>query len=266
MSRLSALAALTAYTFGRLLAPGRILITAGIFGFPVLVAFGFMLGGYRQPELTAGSVFVYFNLYIVLIAATLFNSLAVTSQELEDGSAPYLYVGVLPRWLILLNRFVILIFLMSVASAVSMSIVYVVLRPMGLSLDLSDLFTYIGISAAGAATYAALYMACGAWFRHSMAASITLTVIWEVIVFMAPTQLWPYTITCCLRSMVKTLVYEGRPPSWLLKVSDINKARGIEMLPPAQALTFLLILSGVLLMIGMWAISRRQLTDRPASE
>lgn len=266
MNRGAALGALTRYTLSRLLAPGRLLVTLGIFAFPVLWAIGASLFGKAPVNLLAGGLYVYFNLYIVLIAASLFNALAVTSQELEDGSALYLYSGILPRWIVLLDRFAVVAGLLTLISGLSITATYLFLKPNGLTLDAGQIVTLAGISGAGLALFTAAYMACGAWFKHSMAASIVLTVLWEVVVFGTPTQLWPYTVTCCMRSLVKAEVYGGAPPGWLLRVSDLNRARGIEMLAPREALIYLGILCASLLVLGAWAISRRQLTDKAASE
>jgi ABC-type transport system involved in multi-copper enzyme maturation permease subunit len=266
MNRIAALSALTRYTVGRLLQPGRLLITVGIFIFPLAVAMLHVMKGRREINLLAGTVLVYQNLYWVLMASTMYNALAVTSRELEDGSALYLYSGILPRWAIYLARyFTVVVFLTAVAS-LSVIGLWIFLQPMGLSLGVREVAMYCAVSALGIGTYSALYMACGAWFKHSMAAALVLTVLWEVVLFLAPTQLWPYTITSSLRGVIIAEIYDNKPPGWLFAFVREYKKLGIEILTTSEACLFLGILISGLLLVGAWAMSRRHLTDRPASE
>lgn len=266
MNRISALSALTRYTLGRLAQPGRLLITLGIFLFPLIVALLHVMKGRREVNLLFGTVLVYQNLYWVLMASTMYNALAVTSRELEDGSALYLYSGILPRWLVYLTRYVTVVSFLSVLASISIVAIWLFLKPMGLGLAPNEILLYCAIGALGIGVYSSLYMACGAWFKHSMAASLVLTVVWEVIFFVSPTQLWPYTITSSLRTLVISEVYLQKPPGWLFAFVREYKKLGIEILSTQEAVVYLSLLIGALLGIGAWAISRRHLTDRPASE
>jgi ABC-type transport system involved in multi-copper enzyme maturation permease subunit len=265
MSRISAIEALVRFTLRRLASPGRLLVTLSIFAFPVAVAAGYLQTS-RRVDLVVGGVVVYLNLYVVLIASSLFNSLAVTSLEMEDGSALLVYGGVVPRWAVLLTRYAIVVVYLSACSALSLAGIFALAGPYGLKLTWNDGLVFLGTSVAGLSTLTAAFLACGSWFRHSMAASLTLTVLWEVIVFGFPTQLWPYTVTNSLRGIVRSEVYGGDPPLWLMRVSDINERRGIFLLSTGEALAFLAIVTAAALLLAVWAISRRQLSDSASQD
>jgi hypothetical protein len=260
MNRATALWALVGYTASRLLSPGRLRATLSIFAFPVVAAAGFSFVT-PNADLLAGTIWVYLNLYVTLVAASLYNALGVTAQEFEDGTAVYVYSGVLPRYAVFLARYVVVTAMLSLFSAVSVLATYLALQSQGARLGLEDALAMAGIGASGVAAYTAVYMACGVCFRHGMAACLVFTMIWEVVVFATPTQLWPYTITTCMRSLVLSEVYDGSAPAWLLNVFTRHRKQGIVPLGPEETLLFLAVVCAVFLMIGARAISRRQILD-----
>jgi hypothetical protein len=199
----------------------------------------------------------------VIYLLSLIYGIALTIGEIEDGTAGYLYLGAVPKWLIVLIQTGVTWIALTAAIFVNVALTGLAagLAEGGLTHLWRDVFGCTLVGAAGLLVSLGFYVTCGLVFRNpvtALAASLAPTFFWEILVTQWPIKFASYTVTNNLRGMLLPLVFDGRRGPLYRYVVNFH-------LPDyGEASMFLSILAGFFLMTAMVAAMNRSIEGKEA--
>lgn len=230
---------------------------------PVVAGLAALFGRKVEPvNLFHGFIFE-FSLWFVIYLLSLIYGIALTMGEIEDGTAGYLYLSAVPKWLIVLIQ-------MGVTTVALTGALFVNLALTGLAASLGtgeiphlwrDVFACTLVGGAGILVALGYYVTCGLIFRSpttALAGALVPTFFWEILMTSWPIKFAGYTITNNLRGMLLPMVFDGRRGPLYRYVRNFH-------LPDYQeASMFLSILAGLFLVTAMIAAMNRSIEGKEA--
>lgn len=265
MSRLRAAWALTSLCSRSMFSGKRLLLTSFLLFLPPFVSIlvGMTAHAGIDPNwgLHAVALRLVISLYILLLA--LVHALALSSGELEEGTAVYLFLGILPRWAVLLVRYAVTWILLSAltggALALSAIAIHVVAQgSLGTLLLLAVRYTLV--AAVGLGCYLAFFLFCGYAFARPTAVGLVSTILWEMVVtFLLPMRFAAYTLTNNLYGLALALALGGEQGRWF------RHRRGAYEIPSYdEASIFVSLVLGFFLVAAMVAVMNRSVLGKEA--
>src|SRR5262245_3772582 len=126
------------------------------------------------PRFFDGLTFLL-SLRHVLVLTAMIYGIALTSSEIEDGTAGYVMLSACPRWLVALMHVLVTSVVLTALTAASIALTYSVssMSPVGaparggVIIAVDSLVAGIGLT-----VYLAWFVFCGYAFRHNVAVSI----------------------------------------------------------------------------------------------
>jgi hypothetical protein len=234
-----------------------------VLGPPLFVAIAVLFGKNVQPlPLFHGFVF-YFSLWFVVYLLALIYGIALSIGEIEDGTAGYLYLSAVPKWMIVLIQ-------MTVTTAALTAALFFNILLTGLAAGLKtgllpnlwrDVFSCTLVGGAGILVSLGYYVTCGLIFRTpigALAAALFSTFFWEILVTTWPIKFAAFTLTNNLRGMLLPMVFDGRRGLLYRYVVNFH-------LPDyGEASMYLSILAGLFLVTAMVAAMNRSIEGKEA--
>jgi hypothetical protein len=204
-----------------------------------------------------------FSLWFVIYLLSLIYGIALTMGEIEDGTAGYLYLSAVPKWLIVLIQ-------MGVTALALTAALFLNLALTGLAASLGhgpiphlwrDVFSCTLVGGAGILVSLGYYVTCGLVFRSpttALAGALIPTFFWEILVTSWPIKFAGYTLTNNLRGMLLPLVFDGR------RGPLYKYVRNFHLPDYGEASMFLSILAGTFLVTAMIAAMNRSIEGKEA--
>jgi len=204
-----------------------------------------------------------FSLWFVIYLLSLIYGIALTIGEIEDGTAGYLYLSAVPKWLIVLIQ-------MAVTGVALTGMLFVNLALTGLAASLGkggvphlwrDVFSCTLVGGSGILVSLGYYVTCGLVFRSpttALAGALIPTFFWEILVTSWPIRFAGFTLTNNLRGMLLPLVFEGR------RGPLYRYVRNFHLPDYGEASMFLSILAGTFLVTAMIAAMNRSIEGKEA--
>jgi len=219
---------------------------------PFFAGLAALLGKHVQPlQLFQGFVFE-FSLWFVVYLLALIYGIAMSIGEIEDGTAGYLYLSAVPKWLIVLVQ-------MSVTALALTAALFVNLLLTGLASLLAKGETLVG--GAGIVVSLGYYVTCGLVFRTptgALAAALIPTFFWEILMTSWPIKFAEFTLTNNMRGMLLPMIFNGtRTPLY-------KYVRNFHLPDYGEASMFLSILAGIFLVTSMVAAMNRSIEGKEA--
>jgi hypothetical protein len=188
-------------------------------------------------------------------------ALALTTSEIEDGTAPYVLLAALPRGTVALVQVLATAFGTGAMLTLSMGATYlvdVIVFPshyIGVALPFpAAVAACAGIATAAVLAYLAVFTFTGIAFRRGIAASIGIAIIWEAIVAQMPLRASWYTVTNNVRALLDQVICENYGGAIGYAMPTLE-----ERPTAAGAAIFLAVVTGIGLALAMLAASRRPL-------
>ena len=230
---------------------------------PFFAGLAALLGKHVQPlQLFQGFVFE-FSLWFVVYLLALIYGIALSVGEIEDGTAGYLYLSAVPKWLIVLIQ-------MSVTALALTAALFVNILLTGLAALLGkgeiphllrDVFSCTLVGGAGIAVSLGYYVTCGLVFRTptgALAAALIPTFFWEILMTTWPIKFAEFTLTNNLRGMLLPMMFEGR------RGPLYKYVRNFHLPDYGEASMFLSILLGLFMITAMIAAMNRSIEGKEA--
>ncbi|MEO6578173.1 MAG: ABC transporter permease [Candidatus Limnocylindria bacterium] len=172
--------ALVSLTFRALLNRRRTLLLGLLGALLLLVAVVFSLGSPSAEEATrfTGRLVANFGLAVLLPLVTVIVGTAAVGSELDDGTIVYLLAKPVPRWLIVLVKFVVAWLVSTLLVAVPILIGGVV----GAGGDATIGIGYAVAAAIGALEYTAVFLALSLVTSRALVVGLAYVVVWEGVV------------------------------------------------------------------------------------
>jgi len=144
-------------------------------------------------------------IHFLVIFVTLFYGTALVSEEVEGKTLTYLFVRPIPKPIIMLGKYLALVWISSLLVLPTVFASYVILY-LGPDLrpfldDMSTLAKDLGIVFLGLLAYGAMFSLIGAWLKHSILAGLVYAFGWEGIISYLPGFTRKLTITHYLQSI-----------------------------------------------------------------
>ena len=206
--------------------------------------------------------FDYSLRFMIYLLALIFG-IAISSGEIEEGTAGYLYLGALPRWAVTLVQ-------TGVASAALSALSFISLLTMALMASLTshgplEAPWRIGaaaglIAAIGIHVTMAFTVFCGLAFRRPLVVSLIAVFFWEIVVTYLPVRMAASTVTNNLRALMLPLVLEGE------RGRLFRYVRNYDFPTYGDAAMFLSVLTGIFLVAAMVASMNRSIEGKEARE
>jgi hypothetical protein len=230
---------------------------------PAFAGVAALVGKNVEPtNLFHGFIFE-FSLWFVIYLLSLIYGIALTMGEIEDGTAGYLYLSAVPKWLIVLIQ-------MGVTTVALTVLLFVNVALTGLAASLGkgsipflwrDIFSCTLVGGAGILVSLGYYVTCGLVFRSpttALAGALVPTFFWEILVTNWPIKFAGYTLTNNLRGMLLPLVFEGR------RGPLYRYVRNFHLPDYGEASMFLSVLAGTFLVTAMIAAMNRSIEGKEA--
>ncbi len=199
------------------------------------------------------------SLYLTLVLTAMIYGVALTSSEIEDGTAGYVLLGACPRWMVALAHVLVTSPLLAALTTASIAATYGIasISPVGVpergpSVIATDAF----VASVALTVYLAFFVFCGYAFKHNMAVSIGTVLVWEFIMPALPTKFMNYTVVMNTRILWLHLTQQGERGRWFRGVV------GFDVPTYAEASMFLSVAAALFLTLGMVAAMNRSLAGR----
>jgi ABC-type transport system involved in multi-copper enzyme maturation permease subunit len=230
---------------------------------PLLALLAALLGKKAQAEPIFQQVVFNYSLGFMIYLLSLVYGIALSSGEIEDGTVGYLYLGRLPRWLIVLVQ-------AGVATLALTAGVFLSVLLTGLAAGLAegdlprlwrDAAACTLVGGTGVLVALPFYMVCGLCFRTPLGAltgSLAPTLFWELMVTGWPIKFAAWTVTNNLRGLLLELLFDGRPGPLFKYV------RNFQLPGYGEASMYLSVLAGLFLVAAMVAAMNRSIEGKEA--
>lgn len=251
-------------TLRRIFSVKRRWFIAGLMLLPPLLAMGISVSRTAPlPEDVFFWISFQFTLFLLLILMTLVVGIALTSGEIEDGTIGYLFLGTLPRWLVLLIDLAVATLTVTILLTVVLILTLMaagVGGGMPQALQHPELLArYALIAGTGVLTYLSFFFFCGYAFRRPIAVSVVITFLWEILFTFMPAKIAAYTVTNNLRALILHLILGGEPHK------AYRYARNFDFPDYSQAAMFLSVLIAFFTIASLVAVMNRSLVGREAA-
>lgn len=230
-SRMSASLACTRLAYRRLFSGKKQVLAAAVLLLPVVIlivgAIATRITGSPPPdELFFHGILNRYYLSLALILVSIPFALSLTSSDIEDGTASYLFITLLPRWQIALTNVAVAVVVLSSEVILSILTSRLVWRmgtgELPLAVDFRVAIRYSGIALLGMTIFLSFFSFCGYAFRRPVAFSIGAAILWEGMLTVMPVKLAAYTTTNNLRALARHAILEGREGRLFQYVQNYN--------------------------------------------
>ncbi len=234
-----------------------------LFALGPLLALAGALGKSAVPEEVFRAVAFHFSDWIAIQLLGIVFGLALTTGEIEDGTAGYLYLAALPKWLVVLIQLGVAwaaLSLLLLGSLLLTALAAGAAGPLPPRL-FADAARAALAGSAGLIVVLGWTAACGLAFRSSVgalsAAALPLF-FWEFLVTHWPIRFAAWTVTNNVRGLLLELVFDGR------RGPLFRYVRNFRLPDYGDAALFLSTLAGLLLALAMIAAMNRSIEGKEA--
>jgi hypothetical protein len=251
-----ALSALALFTLRRIFTGRRIVAAVIVLAMGPALTFVICSTAKVTGEEVYHGVMIEFVSWVSAMLLSLVYAIALTSSELEDGTAQYVLLAALPKWAVILVQTLVTAVGLAFMASLSIGVSWVVagMSGSGASLDPELLWKYPFATTAAILAYLSVFTFWGYAFRRGYAVSIAVAVIWEAMVVRMPMKFAAFTITNNVRALILSLTLEGDPGAYF------QYTRGIYDFPTyGQGALFLSAAVGLSLTGAMVAVMNRSL-------
>lgn len=230
---------------------------------PLLAALGALFGRSTEPVEIFRDVTFHFTNWIAIHLLGVVFGLALTTGEIEDGTAGYLYLSALPKWLVVLVQLATAWATLSLLLLASLTLTALA-SGLGGGLPgrlLLDAPRAALAGSAGLLVTLSWTACCGLAFRTSVgalsAAALPLF-FWEFLVTHWPIRFAAWTVTNGVRGLLLDLVFDGhRGPLF-------RYVRNFRLPGYSEAAFFLSATAAVFLLLAMTAAMNRSIEGKEA--
>jgi hypothetical protein len=256
MATAKALAGLALFTLRRIFAGRRWSAGAVILACSPLLALVVSLRSRDAPVEVFDSIMIGIATYLPPLLLSLIYGIALTTSEIEDGTAGYVLLAALPRGVVALVEVLVTAAGLAALSAVSVAATYAVVRAAGAgpAPSVARAAWYAALAGAAILPLLASFVFCGFAFRRGIAVSVALAVLWEVVIVPMPVRFAPYTVTNSVRALVLHVVLGGADPGQHLAYNG-----NWDFPSPGAAAVFLAAVTAAAAALAALAASRRSL-------
>ncbi len=156
---------------------------------------------------------IFLVTWLSAMLLSLIYAIALTSSEIEDGTASFVLLAALPKWLVVLVQTVVTAAGLSLMAAGSTAVMWGIVRMIGRE-PLPEavlLWRYPFVTSAAILAYLSVFTFWGYAFRRGYAASIAVAIVVEAMIVTMPMKFAAYTITNNVRGLILSLALEGDP-------------------------------------------------------
>ncbi|MBI2931792.1 MAG: hypothetical protein HYY16_09085 [Planctomycetes bacterium] len=204
----------------------------------------------------------HLSLHITLVLTAMVYGVALTSSEIEDGTAGYLFLTACPRWQVALAHVLVVSPILAILTGASIALTYAAatLSPAGAPMAgpvviLADtLIAWIALTA-----YLAFFVFCGYAFKRNLAISVGTMLVWEFLLPMIPTKFATLTVTLNTRVLWLYLAQQGERGRWFRHLT------GVDLPNYGQASMFLSVVVALFLTLAMITAMNRSVIGREAA-
>lgn len=255
----NATTALITFTMRRVFSGKRIVAAAIVLAVPPLVAL--LLALFRIPGIF-DPLMNQLMLHLSLILTAMIYGVALTSSEIEDGTAGYLMLSASPRWLIAIAHVLVTGAILGILATAGIALSYLAasLSPMGVgerapfAILANGFVAWIGLT-----TFLSFFVFCGYAFKRSVAVSVASVLVWEFLVTAMPIKLAAFTVTLNLRVLWLHLALNGQ------RGSHFRSAAGYDLPTYVDASMFVSVTAALFLTLSMIAVMNRSIAGREAA-
>jgi ABC-type transport system involved in multi-copper enzyme maturation permease subunit len=249
------LKALFRLTLLQMLGRKKLWILLAFLSLPIFLVGSILLaGGLRGVQEEAAEQIAVVVLYVLypqtlcILAALLYGA-SLLAGEIEDKTLVYLFTRALPRWKVLVGKYLATSVALSVLTSLSMTLCFVVFdAPFGLRVWLA---LFVAITGA-CFTYTAIFSLLGLLVpQRAIPVGILYGVVFELLLSSVPAVINELTTSYYLRSLAYWIADISLPP-------DIDEVVGLVTAPPVRAVLAILVISGVTLSLSALLIHRRE--------
>jgi len=219
--------------------------------------------GVEGAKVYQGVVFQFTLWFMVYLLALVFG-ISLSSGEIEDGTIGYLYLGALPKWLIVLVQAGVTTLALTVMLFGSLLLTALAagLAPGGLSRPWHDVSICTLVGGTAMLIVLSYTMTCGLLFRTplgALAAAVIPIFFWELMVTLLPVRFAAWTVTNNVRALLLSQLFNGR------RVQPFfNYVQNYQLPQYGQAAMFLSVLAGLFLSTAMVASMNRSIEGKEA--
>ena len=169
-------------------------------GLPVGEVNGVRMAG---PAMFGLIIWIFYLRFTVPVLGVFYGT-ALIADEVDDKTIPYLFSRPIPRGAVLLGKYLAYLVATGFVVLPSVSIVYLLIVPIGGSLGGSflDFAKDLLLLAVGLAVYGALFAFIGAWFRRPLLIGLVFIFGWEQAALAFPGYLKRFTVAYYLQGLV----------------------------------------------------------------
>lgn len=207
-----------------------------------------------------GTVFRY-TLWIMLYLQALIFGIALTSGEIEEGTAGYVYLGALPKWAITLIRIGVAgaaLTALACASLILTALPCTATTRAPLESPARMIASATLLAGMSLVVALAFYSACGLTFRRPLVVSLAVTFIGEIVMPWLPVKFAAWTLSNTLRALMLPLLFGGEKGRWY----HVDDSPLYILEDYGQAAVYLSTLAGVFLVAAMVASMNRSIAGR----
>ena len=217
-------------TFRQMLGGRRIWLLSAFLSLPILLLGAVLLSkGFFEnegAEDVAMALFLYvlFPHFLCVLASLLYGA-SLLAGEIEDKTLVYLFSRALPRWRILVGKYIATTCILGGMVAVSMSVCFLMAgRPVGVRLWLALLATVFAACLAYTAIFALLGIVLP---RRAMTIGLIYAVIVEFLLSLVPAVVNEMTVSHYLRSLAYHIAGLDLPPEAMAIIGDASPTRAV---------------------------------------
>ena len=169
-------------------------------GLPVGEVNGVRMAG---PAMFGLIIWIFYLRFTVPVLGVFYGT-ALIADEVDDKTITYLFSRPVPRGAVLLGKYLAYLVATGFVVLPSVSIVYLLIVPIGGSLGGSflDFAKDLLLLAVGLAVYGALFAFIGAWFRRPLLIGLVFIFGWEQAALAFPGYLKRFTVAYYLQGLV----------------------------------------------------------------
>jgi hypothetical protein len=250
--------ALAAFTLRRLFAGRRFAAAVAILALPPVVCLLMALLGREPAEHAFHRIMIELTAYLGALLLSLVYAIALTTSEIEDGTAGYVMLGAAPKWMVALIQVVVTAAGLAAMASVSIGVSWMVFF-LGAETPPAAILTwrYALVTGVAILAYLSCFVVCGIAFRRGIAVCVALAVVWEAMIVRMPMKFAAFTITNNVRALIVSLTLEGNPRSF------VAYTQGAYDFPLySEGAMFLSVVVAAALSLGMVASMNRSLVSK----
>ncbi len=241
---------LQALTARQMLGGGRIWILAAFLSLPVLLLLATVLArGFNFPDQGAVAGILLYVLYpqSLCILATLLYGSSLLAAEIEDKTLVYLFTRSLPRWRVLVDKYVAIVLVLTALTGTSMSVSFLLLgAPVGARLWLALMVTILCATLSYTAIFALLGLLVP---RRAIPVGLIYAVVVEFVLSFVPALVNELAASHYLRSLAFHIARIPLPDAAMQIVGGATLS---------DSILALLVIPLLSLSLSAWIVHRRE--------